>query len=89
MNRECLRSDGEKDKALGMYQRAIDANAGYDEIYFNRGHFVHAKRSSAGSYCQLPDLSGHKSLSQQPIMPSPPFISGIFPSTAAKSKNSM
>jgi O-antigen ligase len=24
------------DKALFMYQRAIDANAGYDEIYFNR-----------------------------------------------------
>ena len=27
---------GEKDKALAMYQRALDANAGYDEIYFNR-----------------------------------------------------
>jgi len=27
---------GERDKALFMYQRAIDANAGYDEIYFNR-----------------------------------------------------
>lgn len=27
---------GEKDKALVMYQKALDANAGYDEIYFNR-----------------------------------------------------
>jgi O-antigen ligase len=27
---------GDKDKALMMYQRALDANAGYDEIYFNR-----------------------------------------------------
>lgn len=27
---------GEKDKAFWMYQRALDANAGYDEIYFNR-----------------------------------------------------
>jgi tetratricopeptide (TPR) repeat protein len=27
---------GDKEKALYMYQRAIDANAGYDEIYFNR-----------------------------------------------------
>jgi tetratricopeptide (TPR) repeat protein len=27
---------GEKEKALAMYQRALDANAGYDEIYFNR-----------------------------------------------------
>ncbi len=27
---------GERDKALYMYQRALDANAGYDEIYFNR-----------------------------------------------------
>jgi tetratricopeptide (TPR) repeat protein len=27
---------GERDKALAMYQRALDANAGYDEIYFNR-----------------------------------------------------
>ncbi len=27
---------GDKDKALWMYQRALDANAGYDEIYFNR-----------------------------------------------------
>jgi len=27
---------GDKPKALWMYQRAIDANAGYDEIYFNR-----------------------------------------------------
>ena len=27
---------GDKDKALFMYQRAIDANPGYDEIYFNR-----------------------------------------------------
>jgi tetratricopeptide (TPR) repeat protein len=27
---------GDKDKALYMYQRALDANAGYDEIYFNR-----------------------------------------------------
>ena len=28
---------GERDKALPMYQHALDANAGYDEIYFNRG----------------------------------------------------
>jgi tetratricopeptide (TPR) repeat protein len=27
---------GQRDKALAMYQRALDANAGYDEIYFNR-----------------------------------------------------
>src|SRR4029077_8925439 len=27
---------GQKDRALAMYQRALDANAGYDEIYFNR-----------------------------------------------------
>jgi len=27
---------GDKDRALAMYQRAIDANSGYDEIYFNR-----------------------------------------------------
>lgn len=27
---------GSRDKALFMYQRALDANAGYDEIYFNR-----------------------------------------------------
>jgi tetratricopeptide (TPR) repeat protein len=27
---------GDKEKALWMYQRALDANAGYDEIYFNR-----------------------------------------------------
>ncbi len=27
---------GDKEKALHMYQRALDANAGYDEIYFNR-----------------------------------------------------
>jgi O-antigen ligase len=27
---------GEKPKALHMYDRALDANAGYDEIYFNR-----------------------------------------------------
>jgi len=27
---------GDKEKALFMYRRAIDANAGYDEIYFNR-----------------------------------------------------
>src|SRR5207244_966671 len=27
---------GQKEKALAMYQRALDANAGYDEIYFNR-----------------------------------------------------
>ncbi len=27
---------GDRDKALAMYQRALDANAGYDEIYFNR-----------------------------------------------------
>ncbi len=27
---------GEKDRALDMYQQALDANAGYDEIYFNR-----------------------------------------------------
>ena len=26
---------GDKEKALFMYQRALDANAGYDEIYFN------------------------------------------------------
>jgi len=26
----------DKDHALPMYQRALDANAGYDEIYFNR-----------------------------------------------------
>ncbi len=26
----------EKDQALRMYQEALDANAGYDEIYFNR-----------------------------------------------------
>jgi len=28
---------GDRDKAIAMYQRAVDANAGYDEIYFNRG----------------------------------------------------
>jgi len=40
---------GDRDKALEMYQRALDANAGYDEIYFNRatmlmqaGHNVEA-----------------------------------------------
>ncbi len=27
---------GFRDDALAMYQRALDANAGYDEIYFNR-----------------------------------------------------
>jgi O-antigen ligase/Tfp pilus assembly protein PilF len=27
---------GDKQNALWMYQRALDANAGYDEIYFNR-----------------------------------------------------
>jgi len=27
---------GDKERALSMYQRAIDANSGYDEIYFNR-----------------------------------------------------
>lgn len=27
----------QKEKAASMYQRALDANAGYDEIYFNRG----------------------------------------------------
>ena len=27
---------GLREKALGMYQRALDANAGYDEIFFNR-----------------------------------------------------
>jgi tetratricopeptide (TPR) repeat protein len=27
---------GERDQALFMYQRAIDANSGYDEIFFNR-----------------------------------------------------
>src|SRR4029078_8408241 len=27
---------GDKEKAIFMYQRALDANAGYDEIYFNR-----------------------------------------------------
>jgi len=27
---------GQRDKALFMYKRALDANAGYDEIYFNR-----------------------------------------------------
>jgi tetratricopeptide (TPR) repeat protein len=27
---------GDKERALQMYQRAIDANSGYDEIYFNR-----------------------------------------------------
>jgi len=27
---------GDREKALWMYQRALDANAGYDEIYFNR-----------------------------------------------------
>lgn len=27
---------GNRDRALFMYQRALDANAGYDEIYFNR-----------------------------------------------------
>lgn len=26
----------QKEKALAMYQRALDANAGYDEIFFNR-----------------------------------------------------
>ncbi len=26
----------QKEKALAMYQRALDANSGYDEIYFNR-----------------------------------------------------
>jgi O-antigen ligase/Tfp pilus assembly protein PilF len=28
---------GRKEDSLQMYQRALDANAGYDEIYFNRG----------------------------------------------------
>jgi len=56
---------GDRDKALAMYQRALDANAGYDEIYFNRATMLMQEGHNAEAIANYKMCLAINPLSQQ------------------------